>query len=131
MLTRLENQLSVAHHFKYLWRTPGPGGCATDISPLKYISVAHVPGAPQKVQLSVAHRAACATEMCGLGVTLAYSVAHGAACATDIGAPQKFWAMRHRYLEMNFFLVLYKYRYIQYTIVIHIYTDIMLNLTGK
>ena len=93
----------MAHHFKYLWRTPGPGGCATDISPLKYISVAHVPGAPQKVQISVAHRAACATEMCGLGVTLAHSVAHGAACATDIGAPQKFWAMRHRYLEMNFF----------------------------
>ena len=121
----------MAHHFKYLWRTPGPGGCATDISPLKYISVAHVPGAPQKLQLSVAHRAACATEMCGLGVSLAHSVAHGAACATDIGAPQKFWAMRHRYLEMNFFLVLYKYRYIQYTIVIHIYTDIMLNLTGK
>ena len=119
----------MAHLFGYLWRTPGPAGCATEISPLKYIFVAHGLGAPQKVQLSVAHRASCATEICGLGVTLVHSVAHGAACATDIGAPQKFWAMRHRYLEMNFFFGAVQIQV--YTVVIHIYTDIMLNLTGK
>ena len=98
----------MAHHFGYLWRTPGPAGCATEISPLKYISVAHVPGAPQKVQLSVAHLAAC---------------------ATDIGAPQKFCAMRHRYLKMKYFFWAVQIQV--YTIVIHIYTDILLNLTGK
>ena len=86
-------------------RTPGPAGCATEISPLKYISVAHGLGA---------HHGACATEMCGLGVTLAHSVAHHASCATEIGAPQKFCAMRHRYLKLKywyFLFGLYKYRY--------------------
>ena len=101
--------LSVAH-----------GGCATEPSPLNYISMAHPTGAPQKDQDSVAHPRSCATEMFQWRIP--------ETCATEIGAPQNKNTMRHR-IFLHVFAIcccpLYKYRYIYRIIETIIYTYII------
>ena len=93
----------------------------------KIISMAHRGRAPQKVQLSVAHPVYRATEIarqdpyaeefCG-ALSL---VRHRKWCAT------KNQSVRHRNMKQKylyFFILLYKYRYIQ------VYTEIQVYLTG-
>ena len=78
----------VAHHYWLSVAHPGNGGCATEVSPLKYNSVAHLRSAPQKYQNSVAHQQRCATEI------FLWRISHQ--CATELYAPQKNKKMRHR-----------------------------------
>ena len=83
----------------------------------KIISVAHQGRAPQKVQLSVAHPARCATE-----IARQHPYAEEFYGALFLGAPQK--VVRHKKIKPCateiwnnitgiFFILLYKYRYIQ------------------